>query len=191
MNYKLIVLLIATAGIVFTGYARKKKQKVTCPSKAPLSFHSLKAETIDGKTVSMADYKGKYILVVNTASKCGYTGQYKDLQELSEKYKDKLVVVGFPSNDFLWQEPGSNETIKNFCSVNYHVTFPLFSKVVVKGKKKHPVYEWLTNPKQNGWNKTKPGWNFNKYLIDPNGNLLEHFGASVKPLSDKITQHIK
>jgi len=161
------------------------------PIKTTTSFYDLKAESIDGKAVSMSEYKGKYIMVVNTASKCGYTYQYEGLEELYQKHKDKLIILGFPSNDFLWQEPGSNEKIKTFCKINYGVTFPLFAKIVVKGKKKHPVFAWLTDHTLNGWQKKSPGWNFNKYLIDKSGKLIAHFGSKVEPLSEEIETLLK
>jgi len=153
------------------------------------SFHDLSARSIDGQTVSMESYKGKKILVVNVASKCGYTPQYEGLQNLYEKYGEELVVLGFPSNNFLWQEPGQDKEIKLFCKQNYGVTFPLFSKIHVKGKKQHPVYQWLSDPKLNGWNDLKPSWNFNKYLIDEKGHLLEHFNADVNPNDTLITRY--
>lgn len=194
MNYKIIIGVLVAAGVL--GLYCKNNYFSFCqapatPQKALSSFYQLKAEDIDGKTISMANYKGKYVLIVNTASKCGYTGQYKQLEELYQKYQDKLVVLAFPTNDFLWQEPGSNETIKNFCSTKYQITFPLFAKITVKGKNKSPIYQWLTDPAQNGWCKTKPSWNFNKYLIGPDGNLLAHFDQKVNPLSEKITQLLK
>ena len=186
-----LVVIIATSIICFAGCTQKNSTNVNTQTLASTSFFDLSAQTIDGKTVSMNEYKGKYILVINTASKCGYTSQYKDLEKLYQQYKDRLVILGFPSNDFLWQEPGSNEKIKTFCEVNYKITFPMFAKISVKGKDKHPLYEWLTDPKLNGWNSTKPGWNFNKYLIDKEGKLIAHFGSKVEPLSQEITSLLK
>lgn len=182
----LVVCLLAVGGLVAKHHLKEKTKQ--CPK---TSFYSLKAKTIDGKEVAMSDYKGKYVLVVNVASKCHYTKQYEGLQELQKRYKNKLVVLGFPSNDFWQQEPGTNVEIKTFCTVNYKVTFPLFEKTAVIGDKRHPIYQWLTDPAQNGWNKQKPTWNFNKYLIDPQGNLIEVFGASTKPLAKSITNHLK
>ena len=190
---KYVVIALGLGVLVLAGCMQMDSESSDAQNKttkAPVSFHTLQAQSIDGKTVKMSDYKGKYILVVNTASKCGYTYQYEGLEKLHEKYKDKLVVLGFPSNDFLWQEPGNNEKIKSFCSLNYGVTFPMFAKIEVKGKNKHQVYEWLTNPKLNGWNSSKPSWNFNKYLIDPKGNLVKHFGSKVEPLSEQIVNYI-
>lgn len=184
------ILLITVALALISGCFKKigvNKNNTETDS----SFYSLKAKSIDGKTVSMNDYKDKYIMIVNTASKCGYTYQYEGLEKLYQKHKNKLIVLGFPSNDFLWQEPGSNEKIKTFCKINYGVTFPLFAKIAVKGKKKHPIFAWLTNPELNGWNKKSPGWNFNKYLIDTSGKLVAHFGAKAEPLSKEIETLLK
>lgn len=188
---KYIITLLVGSLLIFHGLSAKKhkKQPETCPAKT--SFYDLSAESIEGKPAKMSDYKGKYILVVNTASKCRYTYQYEELEKLYQKYKDQLVILGFPSNQFWGQEPADNQKIHSFCKINYGVTFPLFAKTDVKGKNKHPVYEWLTNKDQNGWNSKGPGWNFHKYLINTEGNLIAEFSASVKPLDKKITQYLK
>tara|TARA_Y100001970_G_scaffold293172_1_gene438300 strand:- start:2778 stop:3344 length:567 start_codon:yes stop_codon:yes gene_type:complete len=154
------------------------------------SFYDLNSLLINGDAVSMSEYRGKKILIVNVASKCGLTPQYKELEELSQKFSKELIVLGFPSNDFLRQEPGSNEEISNFCSRNYSITFPLFEKSKVKGSKKNQIYDWLTDPKKNGWNKKGPSWNFTKYLIDENGKLLKRFSPRTSPLSDEIISSI-
>ena len=155
------------------------------------SFYDFHAQDIEGNIISMNDFKGKKVLVVNVASRCGYTPQYEGLQKLHETYGDSLVVLGFPSNDFMWQEPGSNTEIKKFCKTNYGVTFPMFSKIHVKGRKQHPIYDWLSDSKLNGWNDDSPGWNFNKYLLDENGAIIELYGADVKPLDTLITRHVQ
>ncbi len=155
------------------------------------TLYDFKATTLDGVEIDFSSYKGKKVLIVNVASECGYTPQYTDLQKLSEDYMDKLVVLGFPSNEFGGQESGTNEDIKSFCRDNYGVTFPVFQKTIVKGDGKHPVYEWLTNKEQNGWNEQKPNWNFCKYLVDENGNLVKFFSFRVKPLSDEIISELK
>ena len=155
------------------------------------SFYDFHAQDIDGNIISMNDFKGKKVLVVNVASRCGYTPQYEGLQKLYETYGDSLVVLGFPSNDFLWQEPGSNAEIKKFCKTIYGVTFPMFSKIHVKGRKQHPIYDWLSDSKVNGWNDDSPSWNFNKYLLDKNGTIIELYGADVKPLDTLITRHLQ
>ncbi len=151
------------------------------------NLYQYNAIDIHGNIVIFEKFKGKYILIVNTASKCGYSNQFGQLQTLYEKYNEKLVVCAFPANNFLWQEPLSNEDIKKFCNNNYGVTFPVFEKISVKGKNKHPIYKWLSNKKLNGKIAKEPSWNFCKYIIDPEGKLLYYFGPSVEPLSSYIT----
>ena len=151
------------------------------------NLYQYNAIDINGNTVPFEKFKGKYILIVNTASKCGYSNQFGQLQKLYEKYNDKLVICAFPANNFLWQEPLSNEGIKKFCNNNYSVTFPVFEKISVKGKNKHPIYKWLSNKKLNGQISKEPSWNFCKYIVDPEGKLLYYFGPSVEPLSSYIT----
>lgn len=154
------------------------------------SIHQFKVAALDGGTIDFASFKGKKILVVNTASKCGYTPQYKDLEALYEKYKDKLVIVGFPANNFAWQEPGSNAEIKEFCEKNYGVTFPMAAKISVKGKNMAPIYHWLTHKEENGVMDATISWNFNKFLLDENGKLMEHFSSNVKPMSEEIVSKL-
>ena len=145
-------------------------------------LYGIKVETITGEAVSLGLYKGKALLIVNTASKCGFTGQYDGLQKLYETYKAKgLVVLGFPSNDFLKQEPGSNEEIQTFCRLNYGVTFPMFSKLRVKGKNQHPLYRFLTDKKTNPQFAGKISWNFNKFLVDREGKVVARFGSRTTP----------
>ena len=154
---------------------------------APASVYDFKLKTLDGDDFSLAKYKGKKILIVNTASKCGYTPQYTDLQKLSELYKDKLVVVGFPANNFGGQEPGTNTEVKEFCQKNFGVTFPLSSKVSVKGDDIDPLFKYLTNePNPDFTGEIK--WNFEKFLIDENGKLIHRYRSTTKPLSDEITK---
>ena len=131
-------------------------------------------------------YKGKKIMIVNTASACGYTPQYDDLQQLFEKHKDKLIILGFPSNNFGGQEPASNNEILAFCIKNYGVTFPLFEKSDVTGTNQNTLYKWLTDKQQNGWNTQSPDWNFCKYLINEEGELMKFYSSSVNPLSDEV-----
>ncbi|MXV51076.1 redoxin family protein [Pedobacter sp. HMF7647] len=153
------------------------------------SIYTFKVQSIDGQKLDLKKYKGKKILIVNTASKCGFTPQYADLEKLSEQYKDKLVVIGFPANNFAEQEPGENSSIKEFCQKNYGVTFPLSEKVSVKGDDIDPLFKYLTsasNPDFTGEIK----WNFEKFLIDENGNLIHRFRSNVKPLSDDITKYL-
>jgi len=155
------------------------------------SIYKFKVESIDGKQIDFSKYKGKKILVVNTASACGYTYQYEGLEALYEKYKDKLVVVGFPANNFGGQEPGTNEQIQAFCtSDKYHVTFPMAAKVSVKDTDVAPVFQWLTQKAQNGVLDANINWNFNKFLLDENGKLIQHFQSKVEPMSDAITHYL-
>lgn len=151
------------------------------------TIYDFKVTALDGGTIDLSKYKGKKILIVNTASKCGYTPQYEGLQKLYEKYKDQLVIIGFPANNFLFQEPGNNETIKSFCQSNYGVTFPMAAKISVKGRDMHPLYVWLTQKKYNGFSDNSVKWNFQKYLIDENGKLVEVFAPGVEPMSAEIT----
>lgn len=156
---------------------------------APSSVYDFKLKTIDGKNFNLAAYKGKKLLIVNTASKCGFTPQYAELQKLADQYKDKVVVVGFPANNFGGQEPGANLAIKEFCQKNYGVTFPLSEKVSVKGDDISPLFKFLTtteNPDFTGEIK----WNFEKFLIDENGKLVHRFRSSVTPLSTEITSQL-
>jgi len=149
-------------------------------------FYDLKFKSIEGKEIDFSIYKGKKILIVNTASECGYTPQYMELQELHEKHENKITVLGFPSNDFGAQEPGSNEQIVSFCQKNFGVTFQLFEKSDVIGENQNVVYKWLTDKNQNGWNEEKPTWNFFKYLINENGELVKTIGAATSPLSNDV-----
>ncbi|MFB6319679.1 glutathione peroxidase [Saccharicrinis sp. FJH54] len=159
---------------------------------AQKSFYDFKVETITGDSISLSEFKGKKILVVNTASKCGFTPQYEDLEKLYETYKDDdFVIIGFPANNFLHQEPGSNEEIAKFCKMNYGVTFPMMAKISVKGKDMHPLYEWLTTKKENGVLNTKISWNFQKFLIDKNGKLIKTLPPKTKPMDEEIVEWIK
>jgi glutathione peroxidase len=156
---------------------------------APSSVYDFKLKSIEGKAFSLAKYKGKKVLIVNTASKCGYTPQYAELQKLAEQYKDKVVVVGFPANNFGQQEPGTNGEIKTFCEKRFGVTFPLSEKVSVKGDDIDPLFKYLTeapNPDFTGEIK----WNFEKFLIDENGKLIHRFRSATTPLSADITKYL-
>lgn len=155
------------------------------------SIYDFKIKSINGGIIDLSQYKGKKILIVNTASHCGYTPQYKPLEELFQKNKDKLVVIGIPSNDFGLQEPGSSSEIEQFCTVNYGVTFPLAAKVKVTGSKKHPLYIWLTEKKHNHHSDSKVKWNFQKYLIDESGNLTHVFDPKINPMDQSILDAIK
>jgi glutathione peroxidase len=153
------------------------------------SIHTFEFKTIDGKTMSFSDFKGKKILIVNTASKCGYTSQYEELEALYKQYNSKLVVVGFPANNFAGQEPGTNSEISNFCKKNYGVTFIMASKVSVKGNDMDPIFQWLTtqdNPDFTG----DIRWNFEKFLLDENGKLIHRFRSGTNPTDKKLTDHL-
>jgi glutathione peroxidase len=155
-----------------------------------MSLYDFKMKSIDGKEIDFSIYKGKKVLIVNTASECGYTPQYEELQKLHQLHGSKVVVLGFPCNDFGAQEPGSLENIKSFCQKNYGVSFQLFEKVSVKGDKKTPLYEWLSSKSKNGWNDKEPSWNFCKYLIDENGKLQNLYPSGVSPMSKELLKAI-
>ncbi|MCK5682787.1 redoxin family protein [bacterium] len=156
------------------------------------NIYDFEVKTIDGVSQEMSDFQGKTLLIVNVASKCGYTYQYKELQKLYEKYKDRgFTVLGFPSNDFLWQEPGSNKEIKKFCTLKYGVTFPMFEKISVTGRNRHPLYKFLTQRQTNRKFAGKITWNFNKFLIDDKGNIVDRFGTKDDPDSFKVIRAVK
>jgi glutathione peroxidase len=183
---KTALIITALAALAFLAYSFKNyvspELKKTMINQTPKSFFDLSYTDIEGKSVSMSTYKGKYVLCVNVASKCGHTPQYSKLQALYEKHKDKLVIIGFPCNQFLGQEPGSEKEIVEFCSKNYGVTFPLSSKVDVKGKDQHPVYTWLMNKDANGVSDDKVEWNFHKVLVSPEGKWLKAYSAGSDPM---------
>lgn len=168
------------------GINSESKTKPETMMIAPVSIYTIKLTTLSGDTFNWDSTKGKKILIVNTASKCGYTPQYDDLEKLYQEYKDKLVILGFPCNDFGGQEPGDAKQIQDFCRINYGVTFPIMQKVSTKGKDQHPMYKWLTDPAQNGWNTEAPKWNFGKYLINEKGELMKFYGSGVKPFDKDL-----
>ena len=151
------------------------------------NFHSFTVEDIDGNEFQLANLAGKKILVVNVASKCGLTPQYEDLQKLYEQYGgDDFTIIGFPANNFMNQEPGTDEEIKTFCTLNYGVSFPMMSKISVKGDDIHPLYQWLTQKEENGVMDAKVKWNFQKFAIDEEGNLVKMFTPRTKPMDEEI-----
>ena len=154
---------------------------VVSPQDGQGLIYDFKIKSLAGEEVDFSKYKGKNLLIVNTASKCGYTYQYADLQELDDRYGDNVEVLGFPANNFLWQEPGSNEEIAGFCKKNYGVKFQMFEKISVKGRDKHPLYRWLEAKSGKS-----PSWNFNKYVINKSGEVVGFFPAKVSPLDDEI-----
>ena len=189
LPYLLLIFAIGIGVLLITSFKAKTKNIILntnniAPKK---SFYELEAISIDGKKISFDQYKNKKILIVNVASKCGYTYQYEGLQKLQDIYQDKVIVLGFPANDFFNQEPGSNEEIEEFCEINYGITFQMFEKTTTKGKKQSPVYQWLTNKDFNGWNAQRPTWNFCKYLVNEKGELVGFFNSKIKPLSEEIT----
>ena len=176
---KILFILMAFFGL-FSSQAQQAK-----------SIHSFKVKALDGKTIDFSKFKGKKILIVNTASECGFTPQYEGLQKLYETYKDQLVIVGFPANNFGGQEPGSNEEIGAFCKKNYGVTFPMAVKVSVKGKDIAPIFKFLTDKKLNGVKSTTILWNFEKFLLNEKGELIDTFVSTTKPTSESITKYFK
>lgn len=155
---------------------------------AQTSLYDVKINDLTGNPIDLSSFKGKKILFVNVASECGFTPQYEELQKLSDTYKDKLVVIGVPCNQFGGQEPGSPSQIQNFCKINYGVTFLLTEKINVKGEQQHPLYQWLTKKENNNKINSSVKWNFQKYIVDENGNLVDYFYSVTKPMSSKITK---
>jgi glutathione peroxidase len=186
---KSIYPLLKTAGSLFGANGKRYLNKKNAAPLKPV--YALFAHTNQGKEVCLDTYRGKYLLIANTASHCGYTAQYAELQQLQDKYAANLTVLAFPANDFGGQEPETNDTIANFCAVNFGVKFPVMMKSEVVGDYKNPVYKWLTDPAQNGWNRREPTWNFCKYLVGPDGKLLGFFESAVSPLDEEIQNMVK
>ena len=189
-------ILYAVLSLFGCKQVRSKPENINMSDKSTLyqfleANPNAKVKSIDGTEYDYAQLKGKKVLIVNTASECGYTPQYEDLEKLYQAYKDKLIILGFPANNFGGQEPGSNEEIKNFCSGKYSVTFPMFEKISVLGDDMAPIYKWLTVKELNGWNEQQPKWNFNKYLLDEEGNLVKYYSSAVKPMSEEIVSMLK
>ena len=186
--FKAFLATVFAIGIsAITGWA----QAATCEAKAKPGAYDFAVTDVEGKPANLSSYKGKVALIVNTASKCGYTGQYRDLQALYAKYKDKgFVILGFPSNDFGGQEPGTNKEIKTFCEVNFNVKFPLFDKGPVKGEQKQPLYKYLTEQAGDAY-KGEIGWNFEKFLVDKDGHVIGRYKSKVKPMDSDITKTLE
>lgn len=182
-----VVLLIGTMSFsrlikhVFSDKNEALAAPATMNAAPTKTLHDFTVKSLDGKPVALRQYQGKKVVILNTASKCGYTPQYADWEKFYKANKDKVVVLGFPANNFAGQEPGSNEEIASFCQKNYGVTFPMFEKVDVVGSNQAPLYKWLTTKELNGWNEQAPKWNFCKYVIDEKGNLTNFFASGVKP----------
>ena len=156
-----------------------------------MNLYNIKINSLDGSPINLRDFKGQYLLFVNVASECGFTGQYEGLQRLYDNYKGKLMVVGVPCNQFGQQEPGSNQQIKSFCKENYGVSFLMTEKIEVKGKRQHPLYQWLTDKNLNGVKTTSVKWNFQKYMIGKEGEFIDYFYSMTRPTSSKITKLIQ
>jgi glutathione peroxidase len=170
-------------------HVKTKPKNIKMPMNTK-SFYDFKLRSIEGKEIDFSIYKNKKVLIVNTASECGFTPQYDDLQKLHETLGDKLTILGFPANNFGGQEPGNNDEIGAFCRKNFGVTFQLFEKSDVIGADQNPLYKWLTNKDQNGWNTEQPNWNFCKYLINENGELLKFYSSAINPMSDEILKQL-
>lgn len=189
---RIIIILITISILAFSCSSTNKAANTNTATEATVklekqSIHQFKVEDISGNEFDFAKLKGKKVMVVNTASKCGLTPQYEGLQDLYEKYKEQgLVIVGFPANNFMFQEPGDNEKIKTFCDSKFGITFPMMSKISVKGKDMHPVYQFLTKAEENGVMDSKVGWNFQKYLIDEDGFLVKFVSPKTKPMDEEI-----
>lgn len=189
-KYFFSIFLLTFLGVLMYSLseANAKKQGTVVAK----SFYDLSIPTLDGKgVIRMKDFKGKYVLCVNVASECGYTRQYEGLQKLYSQYKDKLVVIGFPCNQFMGQEPGSATEIATFCKKNYGVTFLLSQKIDVKGSSQNEIHRWLTSKEMNGVSDATIKWNFNKIFIGPDGQWLKYFGSSTEPMSADITSLLK
>ena len=192
MTYRQKVLKAVYPALMwFSKLAGSNTKELTGTQQPPVSFHSLKVILNNGDTLNFESLKGKKVLLVNTASDCGYTNQYNDLQKLSDEYRGKLIVVGFPANDFKEQEKGTDKDIAAFCKKNYGITFPLAQKsVVIKSPAQNPIFQWLTDSAKNGWNDKPPSWNFSKYLVNEEGVLTNYFGSSISPTGKDITEAI-
>jgi len=174
-------------------FGKKTKMKINQAAASPLvSFYSLKTTTNSGGEIQFDSFRGKKVMIVNTASDCGFTPQYEDLQKLYEKFQGNLVILGFPANDFGEQEKGSDQQIATFCKLNYGLRFPLATKSqVIRGVSQNKVFEWLSNSRENGWNDQQPTWNFSKYLVNEQGVLTHYFDPSVSPLSPEVLSALK
>lgn len=190
MNFRILLLIIFVVMTLVLIYSYQNAKSQTSEETKSFYDESFEVKDIDGSPIDFQSFKGKKLLIVNVASKCGFTPQYETLQELHEKYQDQLTIIGLPCNQFANQEPGSLEEIKEFCSLNFGVTFLMTEKVDVKGENQHPIYQWLTNKEKNGLKSSTVKWNFQKYLLDENGHLIDVFYSMTKPMSPKITNYL-
>jgi len=194
MTYRQKLLkTVYPAWMWWTKLMGKNVKQLGNENKTPVvSFYSLKDTLNNGTAFDFASLRGKKVLLVNTASDCGYTNQYSELQQLYEQYKDSLVIIGFPANDFKEQEKGTDDEIAQFCKLNYSINFTLMKKSsVIKSAGQNPVFKWLTDSSQNGWNSKQPTWNFSKYLVNKQGVLTHYFDPSVSPLSEAVVAAVK
>ncbi|MPR35777.1 glutathione peroxidase [Salmonirosea aquatica] len=188
---KITVLMFAS---LLSGFFVNKKETAMRPNEeiaAQKSLYDFKMKALIGdETIDLSQYKGKKVVLLNVASKCGFTPQYADWQKFHEQYGDKIVVLGFPANNFGGQEPGTEEEIATFCQKNYGVTFQMFDKIDVVGKSQHPLYQWLSTKELNGWNDKAPTWNFCKYVVNEKGELTHFFASAVKPTDAEFKQAV-
>lgn len=191
-----MIKLLAISTVILSCMSQVNNKTIVMPETKTVtgvtakSIYDFKAEALEGGTIDFSMFKGKKILIVNTASECGYTKQYEGLQKLYDTYKEKLVIVGFPANNFGGQEPGNNETIAAFCKKNYGVTFPMAAKVSVTGNDIAPIFKWLTSKTENGVMDAEIKWNFGKFLLDEKGNLMQYYPSKVTPMSEEITSKL-
>ena len=189
---KIFIFLLSVIAFVQSCTGQKSEtSKAKTKELMGKTIYDYKVEALDGSEINFADFKGKKILIVNTASECGFTPQYADLENLYKQYKNHLVIVGFPANNFGSQEPGSNQEIAAFCQKNYGVTFPMAAKVSVKGEDKAPIFKFLTEEELNGVKNSEILWNFTKFLLDENGKLIDTFVSTTKPTDETITKYLK
>lgn len=185
-----IIFFMTSCNSYPTSNSPKEQNKAMVLSQK-INFYDFELPSLlDGEAIRMNDYRGKKILLVNVASRCGYTSQYSGLQQLHETYGNVVQVIGIPCNQFMGQEPGTSKEIAQFCSNKYRITFPITQKIAVKGENQHPLYHWLTSKEENNVGNFSVSWNFNKFLIDEKGNLMKHFGSGVKPMSQELLSAI-
>lgn len=191
---KYIIQITLSVVLLFTVFSCGFKKIVARPDSGiqveTASIYDFKMKAISGDEIDFKQYKGKKLLLVNTASECGYTPQYEGLQKLHELHGDKVLILGFPANNFGGQEPGSDIEIAKFCKENYSVSFQMFSKISVKGESMSPLYQWLTDKNKNGWNTDAPNWNFCKYLINEKGELVKFYASAIDPMGEELLKDI-
>lgn len=184
----LLVFVFAGLACGFKKVAARPESGIQEPT---ASIYDFKMPSITGEEIDFKQYKGKKLLIVNTASECGFTPQYKDLQKLHELHGNNLVILGFPANNFGEQEPGTNSEIASFCKENYAVTFQMFGKISVEGSDMAPLYQWLSDKSKNGWNEEAPNWNFCKYYINEQGELMKFYASAINPMSEELLKDIR